>query len=62
MPLSAFVPDVQQRCKERSLICKSVTPSTSSSRNSSPEHVPCMTFSAMPAVARKGPATPRVPK
>eukprot|EP00973_Karenia_brevis_P032717 4516957-Karenia_brevis.AAC.1 len=27
MPLSAFVPDVQQRCKEKNLIRKSGTPS-----------------------------------
>eukprot|EP00973_Karenia_brevis_P084870 11776889-Karenia_brevis.AAC.1 len=58
MPLSAFVPDVQQRCKDNNLIHQS----GSSSRTSSPEFVPCMTYSAMPAVARKGPATPRIPK
>eukprot|EP00973_Karenia_brevis_P057682 8023996-Karenia_brevis.AAC.1 len=58
MPLSAFVPEVQQRCKENNLIHKS----GSASRTASPELVPCMTYSAMPAVARKGPATPRVPK
>eukprot|EP00973_Karenia_brevis_P030578 4217438-Karenia_brevis.AAC.1 len=58
MPLSAIVPDVQQRCKDNNLIHKS----GSSSRTSSPELVPCMTYSAMPAVARKGPATPRIPK
>eukprot|EP00973_Karenia_brevis_P020585 2826469-Karenia_brevis.AAC.1 len=36
MPLSAFVPDVQQRCKDNGLIHKS---GTSSSRTSSPELV-----------------------
>eukprot|EP00973_Karenia_brevis_P063970 8890206-Karenia_brevis.AAC.1 len=58
MPLSAFVPDVQQKCRENNLIHRS----GSTSRTTSPEAVPCMTYSAMPAVARKGPGTHRVPK
>eukprot|EP00973_Karenia_brevis_P084457 11722389-Karenia_brevis.AAC.1 len=62
LPLSAFVPDVLDRCKEKNLICKADSPSSSSSRSSSLEVVPCTTRAAMPATQRKGPATPRIPK
>eukprot|EP00973_Karenia_brevis_P010718 1452012-Karenia_brevis.AAC.1 len=40
LPLTAFVPDVLERCKEKNLICKVDSPASSSTRSSSPGFAP----------------------